>query len=189
MSPPVHRVPVLCLLALSGWALCGPAHTATLYKWVDAQGVVHYSDTPHEGAEKIQVSGAQTFHSEPVPATPPEQAQTPGSRQKDRYVSCTIAEPAEDAGLYAPETVEVVVQTQPALQAGDTISAAMDGQSLGSLGGGSTSFRINQPERGQHTITAQVLGADGTVRCTAPPVSFSVQRPSLDYPQTTIKPH
>src|SRR5579863_7149001 len=51
-----------CLVALSLFALAGAVMSAVTYRWVDAQGVVHYSDTPHPGAEVIQLSGAQTYH-------------------------------------------------------------------------------------------------------------------------------
>jgi hypothetical protein len=188
MRSSVRRVSVaLCLLALSvGAALTvSPAPAATLYKWVDAQGVVHYSDTPHDGAEKIQVSGAQTFHSTPVPVTPPATTAPPAAATGP-YVSCSITQPTNGAGLFAPEAVDVAVQTQPALQPGDYVSAAVDGQSLGSEG---THFRITQPDRGDHTVSAEVRNADGTVLCTASPVTFSVQRPSTNAPQSPVKPH
>ena len=31
---------------------CTAAVAATVYKWVDENGVVHFSDQPHENAEK-----------------------------------------------------------------------------------------------------------------------------------------
>ena len=34
---------------------------ATVYRWVDDQGVVHYSDQPHANAEKLHVNAAQTY--------------------------------------------------------------------------------------------------------------------------------
>jgi len=184
-----RRGPVaLCLLALSGWLVAVAVEAATLYKWVDADGVVHYSDTPHPGAEKIQISGAQTYHSTPVPAAssgpaPPAAGATrPGL---DR--TCSISEPAADAALYAPETVGISVQTSPGLGDGELIVAQLDGQALGA-GSPDGHFVVASPERGSHTITAQVHGADGAVLCNAAPVSFSVQQPSLNSPQSPLRP-
>ena len=37
------------------------ALAGTVYKWVDQNGVVHYSDQPHANAQKIQVQQAQTY--------------------------------------------------------------------------------------------------------------------------------
>jgi hypothetical protein len=48
---------VLASLASAGIAV---AQTKTTYRWVDAQGVVHYSDTPQPGAQVIQLPSAQT---------------------------------------------------------------------------------------------------------------------------------
>ena len=46
---------------VSAVALC-----ATVYKWVDENGVTHYSDQPHENAEKVQIAQPQTYS---APAT------------------------------------------------------------------------------------------------------------------------
>ena len=40
---------------------CSVALATTVYRWVDEQGVVHYSDQPHPNADKIQVHAAQTY--------------------------------------------------------------------------------------------------------------------------------
>src|SRR5215813_14419598 len=41
--------------------VCSVALAATVYRWVDEDGVVHYSDQPHPNAEKMQVHAAQTY--------------------------------------------------------------------------------------------------------------------------------
>jgi len=177
-----------CLLALSllaGSVLC-PA--ATMYRWVDAQGVVHYSDTPHPGAEQIQLSGAQTYHNTPTGATTPSVASPPVPNATP-YQSCAITQPGADAALYAPESVDVSVRLIPALRPGDLVSVQLDGSALQPLGGDALNFQIAQPDRGAHTISAEVRTADGTVVCSAAPVSFSVQRPSVNSPQSPVKPH
>jgi len=37
------------------------ALSATVYKWVDESGVTHYSDQPHENAEKVTIAQPQTY--------------------------------------------------------------------------------------------------------------------------------
>lgn len=178
-----HALAGLCLLVLSGWAAA-----ATLYKWVDAQGVVHYSDTPHPGAEVIQISGAQTYHnSTPVPPPSPAAAVPPPATAARTAYTCAITAPANDAALYAPEAVDVSVQSSPAPRAGDSISVQVDGQSLALSADGR--YTLPTPERGTHTVSAQIRSADGTVLCDAPSVSFSVQRPSVNSPASPVKPH
>jgi hypothetical protein len=34
---------------------------AQIYKWTDSQGVIHFSDTPHDGAQKLNIPDAQTY--------------------------------------------------------------------------------------------------------------------------------
>ena len=40
---------------------CSAVLAATVYKWVDDDGVVHYSDQPHPNAQKLQVHDVQTY--------------------------------------------------------------------------------------------------------------------------------
>ncbi len=61
---------------LAGAALCGSEARAdspdstTVYRWVDAQGVVHYSDHASPGAQQLQIHPAPTFHDPPAPRVP-----------------------------------------------------------------------------------------------------------------------
>ena len=45
-----------CMLAVSS-----SLAVATTYRWVDSAGVVHYSDRPQPGAEKVNLPPAQTY--------------------------------------------------------------------------------------------------------------------------------
>jgi hypothetical protein len=176
-----------CLAVLSLFALGGVAIAATTYRWVDAQGVVHYSDTPHPGAQEIQLTGAQTYHGPPAPAAAPAPPAA-ASGAPVAYESCAITQPAPDASLYAPETVNVSFRSTPTLRPGDQIEVQMDGTPLPPVGDG-LSFQIQQPERGTHAISAVVRDAGGSVVCSATPVSFNVQLPSINSPTSPVKPH
>jgi len=50
--------------------VCSLALAATVYKWVDENGIVHYSDQPHPNAQKVGVQPAQTYKAGDVPAAP-----------------------------------------------------------------------------------------------------------------------
>jgi hypothetical protein len=183
MPPSLPR----CLAVLSLFALAGVAIAATTYRWVDSQGVVHYSDTPHPGAQEIQLTGAQTYHGPPAPAAAP--APPPAANAGAvAYQSCAITQPAPETSLYAPEIVNVSVRAAPALRPGDQIEAQMDGATLQPVGDG-LSFQIQQPERGAHAVSAVVRDAGGTVVCSASPVTFYVQLPSVNSPASPVKPH
>ena len=57
---------ILCALALIGW---GHRATATTYKWVDAQGMIHYSDAP-PSAETYETMQGPPRSSTTGPAAP-----------------------------------------------------------------------------------------------------------------------
>jgi Domain of unknown function (DUF4124) len=184
MRTALHGLMALCLLGLSGLSLA-----TTLYRWVDAQGVVHYSDTPHEGAQVIQLQGAQTYHgTSAAPATPAAAAAAQPGKKSEAYESCAITAPAPDSALYSPDSVAVSVEVSPGLRNGDQLTVQVDGRQLQSNGGDQT-FVISQPERGDHSISAQVRSPDGAMLCNAPPVTFSVTRPSVNSPNNPVKPH
>ena len=63
----MRRLPLLLLLVA-----CATANSTTVYKWVDANGVTHYSDQPHPGAEKLEITGAQTYGSHAAAVATPE---------------------------------------------------------------------------------------------------------------------
>ncbi|MGH8399705.1 MAG: DUF4124 domain-containing protein, partial [Gammaproteobacteria bacterium] len=47
---------ILLLLAMTTFA-----QADQVYKWVDAQGNVHYSDKPHPGAQKVKIAPPQSY--------------------------------------------------------------------------------------------------------------------------------
>src|SRR5580693_7502255 len=52
----MRGLPLLIMLAA-----CASAAAATVYKWVDDNGVTHYSDQPNPKAQKLEIADAQTY--------------------------------------------------------------------------------------------------------------------------------
>lgn len=93
------------LLALGTLLLAGGAWADTpIYKWVDAQGVVHYSTEPHGDASK-QTSIVNTGNSLPNPSTAPLPASATGAG--------AAGSAANDATLVQPQPSD-----SPACKAG-----------------------------------------------------------------------
>ncbi len=100
------------------------ASYAQVYTWTDSQGVVHFSDTPHPGAEKIQIPETQTFS----PSTPtPKQEIAPANRNNlddsgHSYTKVAIREPENQATIRNPQGYVVVsVEVEPQLSEGDKL--------------------------------------------------------------------
>ncbi len=169
-------------------AAAGAAFAAKTYRWVDAQGVIHYSDTPQPGAQQVDLPPAQTYKAPPVAVAAPAAPAAPDADATAPYESCAITAPAADAALFAPESVHVAVHTVPGLRPGDVVQVLLDGSPLGAPGV-ALEFDSTQPDRGAHTVTAAVRDSDGRVVCSASPVTFYVQRPSLLSPQSPARGH
>jgi hypothetical protein len=177
---------VLAPLGLLAWAGSAMAQTTTTYRWVDAQGVVHYSDTPQPGAQVIQLPSAQTYRAPPPPAAPA--AATP-DEPASPYQSCGIAQPAAEDSFFAPDMVPVAVQLNPGLRPGDQVAVTVDGVPLDPMAPGRLQFQVTAPERGAHTVNAVVRDSDGKQVCRSPPVTFYVRQPSLLSPTSPARGH
>ncbi|HEY7929526.1 MAG TPA: DUF4124 domain-containing protein [Steroidobacteraceae bacterium] len=187
-APPAALVLGLALLLSAGGTARadngGSSGSTTLYRWVDAQGVIHFSDTPQPGAQKIQVSPAQTFPSNHIAAG--ERA-APAAQQV--YQTCEIAQPNAEQSFYAPEVIGISVRLVPDLRQGDQLSMSVDGRGLSSIEGSALDFELPMPDRGAHTLQAVVRDAEGHTLCSSMSVTFYVQRPSLLSPQSPAAAH
>jgi len=176
---------ITCGLAALGLFIgAGSAVATTLYRWVDAQGVVHYSDTPQPGAEKIDVQSAQTYRAPPAPKSSTA-VQKPATQAPAAY-QCSITTPTPAQSFYNPEAVAIAVSVSPELGAGDQLVLTVDGSPVPGSG---QDFQLPAPERGDHKIAFAVRDSEGKMACTAAPVVFSVQRPSLLSPTSPGKGH
>jgi hypothetical protein len=166
------------------------ALATTVYKWVDEEGVVHYSDQPHANAQKVQVKDPQTYsqgaanaaYSTPAPPVPPPPAPT-------SYKTCAISQPSNSAELANVDSLTVVVATQPVLHAGDQIFVLLDGQALNGGAPTGAQFTLSPVDRGEHTLQAVVKGPDGSVLCSSASVTYNVHQPSIANPANPVRPH
>jgi hypothetical protein len=159
----------------------------TVYKWVDENGVIHYSDQPHANAEKVRVKDPQTYKESAPLDTSAAAAHTPAGAPP-AYRGCAVVQPANDESFANPESITVVVQTDPALRGGDQVFVTLDGQPLNDGRPTGAQFTISPVDRGQHTLQAAVKDADGALMCQAPPITYNVQQASVNAPQNPLRP-
>lgn len=169
--------------------LCPTLCMADIYRWVDENGVVNYSDTAHPGAEKIEIGEVQTtrFATPPAPSSQPS---TPSSGSDGKaYESVTIQRPQPDETLWNLEgTLDVQVAVTPSLSSGDRLALFLDGQPVAGVPAGATSFTIDKVFRGMHTLRAAVRNQAGTELRSSPTITFFVQQTSIANPATGPKP-
>lgn len=167
------------LLAVT-WVAAG-ADTDTVYKTVDEQGNVIFTDTPTTGAEEIQVREPQTvrnpeadsYRHKPRRATP---------RAAARYSAIAISSPADDSTIQDNAgNVNVAVTTTPPLRGGDQIEITIDGGKVAS--GTQGSYTLNNIDRGTHIVIARIVNAGGKVLTLSAPVTFHLRRQAISRTQ------
>jgi len=158
-----------------------PLARGEIYKWVDADGVVQFSDQPVPGAEQVHIKPAQSY---PAPALPhsaaPRVEISPGESAPAvvPYTSMSIVKPAADEAVRANDgNVAVSVALDPPLQAGHSVALDINGQRIASRA--NTHFVLENMPRGTHTLQAVVIDARGKQLIQAAPVTFHVLRTSL----------
>jgi Domain of unknown function (DUF4124) len=150
---------------------CTVATAATVYKWVDENGVTHFSDQPHENAQKVELKAPQTFSAPKV------------------YQSCSMSEPTNDQVFLNTDTVSAGTSVQPSVRAGDTVVVTMDGAPVPGVPPSGGQFTISPVDRGEHSIQMVVKDSTGNTVCASSPVQFHVRQPSIQSPTNPIRKH
>ena len=156
---------------------CAVAFSATVYRWVDENGVTHYSDQPHENAEKVTISAPQTF-SAPHQSQSSNSSSRPAAPAGPTY-SCSITQPANDDTFSNTTAVITTAQANPAPRQGDKVVLMFDGLKVQNFPAGGGAFQLTNLDRGTHTVQAQVEDSTGKVVCQSSTVSFTVLQPSV----------
>jgi hypothetical protein len=126
-----------CLLLLGA----GSLSAMEAWRWVDKDGIVHFSDQPTPGAEKVQLGSAPKPGSV-APTNTDSSRQTEGSVRPApfRYTGCNFSNPAQDEVFDGVDTVAVSIDLLPGLRQGDRIVATLNGQRVQDWPETSTAF-------------------------------------------------
>jgi len=162
------------LLALGGISL------AQAYRWVDDQGVVHYSDRPQPGAEEIQLSDSEPRSRPDVPivrSAPQRQEAADQPEEPAGYTSLEFVEPESEQTLWnIGGVLNVTLSLTPTLKAGDRVRVYYDGEPMDVNG---TTFRIREVYRGEHNLQAEIVNPQGELLIRSEPTRFYVQQTSI----------
>jgi hypothetical protein len=181
-------------------ALAASAVFATeTYRWVDEDGVIHYSDTPREGAEVVNIRPAQGYKP-PAPTVPKavfeDSDEEAGSAadEKDRDAAATdytveVARPQQEETLWNLEgQMDVSLNISPRLKRGDRIRVFVDGEEIKGTPGRNTSFTVSEIWKGAHTLRAGVYDSSGRELALSDTVRFYVQQTSTQNPNSLTSP-
>jgi len=139
-----------------------------VYRWVDPDGTIHYSDRPVTGADTLGV---------PVRKAPHQEMRAPGQAFPGPYAQFEIITPADNETIRDPEgNVQVGLVLEPALMDGHRLQILTDGAPATGEAPG-TQLRISGLPLGTHQIQAKVINAEGAPIASSSIVHFHLLKP------------
>jgi len=175
----MEKRPILVLLGL---LVASAAFAEEAWRWIDEDGIVHYSDRPRPGAERIILpepnSSRSLSHTRKDSNQATADGEEPAADQGPfRYESLAISTPASEQTLWNIEGVlSVALALNPALRPGHQVRAYLDG-SPRMVGG--TTFQLEEVWRGSHNLQAEVLDETGKLMIRSDPIRFYVQQSTV----------
>src|ERR1700730_9436406 len=105
---------------------------AVIYKWVDPDGVVHYSDQASPGAEKIYTSSSTSAGAsgQRTPAGSPKAAASTPPAGELAYSEFSITSPVNDQTFFGDDVIGVHLSLAPSLKPNQSIAWHLHGQQL-----------------------------------------------------------
>jgi hypothetical protein len=166
-----------------------PGLADAVYRTVDAQGNVIFTDTPPadgSAADRIDIQRTNTVQA--PPPTPPAEPKNPVQETAAPAYEISITAPANETSIpMGPGNFSVSVSVQPALETYDGLQLFMDGTPWGSPQL-DTLWDLTNVFRGQHDITVAVVNKDGETLAMSPPVRVFVHRPSVNFNRPKVLP-
>ena len=164
------------LLILVGLALCVSVIAQDrVYKRVNPDGSVEYSDQPIEGAEVMKVPKGSTFTMPEAPARTAKPASTQEEEPAVKYESLEITRPMNDETIRSNEgKLTALARSVPALDASHRFRWNMDGAPVQQVN--APELRLNNVNRGTHNLQVQIVDADGKVIISSETITFHLMR-------------
>lgn len=152
----------LQLISLLGLALSiGQVMAVSeVYKKIEQDGRVTYSDTPLENAELIELTPVKTYTAPPLPQESTDSASSSDDAVEPESYSVMIVSPDPDSFIpIGTNGIEVKIFTTPGLYENHRLRLSVDNKQYGDLQT-SNLFFIKEIENGSHTLKADVVSTD-----------------------------
>ncbi len=166
------------------------SNKAGIYRDVNDDGVVEFSDQGSTSSKKIKLKTTNTFKAAKkkfVPSRSNSNSEEPTNTAFQKAVSyktLSITSPTPDQQIRSNDGILTVsLAVKPALNtdSGDQIELYYDGVSQGKQQG--LSFVLKDVFRGQHRIQAKLINKSGTVLKISKPVQFVIFKHSILFPK------
>ena len=156
----------------------GPTNSGgKMYRWVDKDKTVHYSDRPQPGAESVTVPTPATYSAPRAPSAAPRSASGAlGGPPAAPAQNCGITSPTPDQVFPNQQSVMISYRGPPGGTATLQLSGTLNESRSAPAG---QAFTLSPVPRGTYTATVSITGEPGVPPCVTPSVTFHVHQPSL----------
>lgn len=161
---------------------CVFAVQADIYRWVDAQGNVHFSDEPVKNAEKLELPPLPTYKAPPLPKFEYKKPDPPAQEKNAVvYTKFSIAKPSEDSVVWNDER-NVIIQFEIVppldLKNGHRIVVLLDGVKQPGLYSAAQVVLANV-DRGTHSVSGVIQDEQGVAQKSSNSVQFHLRQHSV----------
>lgn len=161
---------LLTLLLLTAFA------QATIYKWVDKDGKVHYSDSPMENAQAVELKE----NTQNQIKLPPVVVRESGSKQPDPVdmpsYQMRISSPSEEETIRDNNgNITIIGSISPDLASNHVLVLLMDGKVIGPAQTTAV-FNLENVDRGEHIFEIKALAQNGKQLASTPPRTVFLHR-------------
>lgn len=174
-------------LVLAGMLVSLAALPQDIYRWVDKDGIVHYSDQPGApNAELIELAEpGNTYEAEPTAGgSSPSDSDEP---EVARYDSLAIVSPTPDQAFFGADvSVPVTAEIGGTLEPDHTLVFFVNGNRTPASDG--QSLVLTGLERGTHFLRATIIDQNGNPVITSQQITFHIRQPSVQNPQSRVNP-
>lgn len=166
------------LTAVLSLTLAFPVLAEEVYKWVDEEGVVHYTDQPpSKDAKPARLPPLQTYKGGTAPDLQKFDKGAKGGKPAAGASQVQVVTPSQDETFRgAQRAVPIAVMVTPPLQEGQRLIYLVDGKPA-SMPTTDTSFALSGVDRGSHSVVVSLVDAAGQEVGRSLPVTFHVKPP------------
>ncbi|MCL7929975.1 DUF4124 domain-containing protein [Halomonas llamarensis] len=171
-----HTRAIKTVVLLSGVLLAAPLLAQAVYRVVDEQGRVTFTDNPASGGDEVEVAPLPNVSSSRT-AAPKASAETPKRSAPGRpfmpYDRFMIEKPRDNARL-SRSTTAVELLVSPRLRDDHQVRLRVNGEISQSALHSEAFWLANLPA-GTHRLQAELLDSQGRVRHQTPPVHLTIE--------------
>ncbi len=183
----VQLIPLLCIL--SGTLLASVASAQVAYTWVDENGVVHFSDTPNQGAKTIALPNLEA--SAPAPEVESTESLAPQAKaasepeeepekkaDKPQPLQLAMLTPQHNETIRSNRgLINIQLKANRKLGIGEQLQLFLDGKPYGAPQTQLT-WQLNNIDRGTHTIAVHAKRSGKLIASTSP-ITVHLHRASV----------